>query len=115
MFASVLVCQVEKLLCTPISFAVFAFLFMACTMEVVLLKLTTSGAHVFGSPPQLTSSDDWDWHGQQQQQQEEYGEDENSIYYENVENNYEYWARRRLRYHQQQLRAQQQQQREQQR
>lgn len=111
MFASVLVCQVEKLLCTPISFAVFAFLFMACTMEVVLLKLTTSGAHVFGSPP---LPDDWDWNGQQHQQQEEYGEDENSIYYENVENNYEYWARRRLRYHQQQLRAQQQQ-REQQR
>lgn len=104
MFASVLVCQVEKLLCAPISFAVFAFLFMACTMEVVLLKLTTS-AHVFGPPP---SHNDWDWNWQ---------EGEENIYYENVENNYEHWARRRMRFHQrqqQQLRAQQQQQQHQQ-
>ncbi|KRF80049.1 serine/threonine-protein kinase tousled-like 1 [Drosophila virilis] len=102
LITSVVVCQVEKLLCTPISFAVFAFLFMACTMEVVLLKLTTS-AHIFGRPP---NHDDWD-------EGSEYEED---IYYENLENNYEHWARRRMRYHQrqQQLLQQQQQQQQQQ-
>ncbi|KAM8714238.1 hypothetical protein ACLKA7_014385 [Drosophila subpalustris] len=97
MFASVVVCQVEKLLCTPISFAVFAFLFMACTMEVVLLKMTTS-AHVFGRPP---NQEDWD----------DGHEHEEDIYYENLENNYEHWARRRRRFHQRQqqlLMAQQQ-------
>ncbi|XP_060653984.1 uncharacterized protein LOC132789755 [Drosophila nasuta] len=87
-FASVLVCQVEKLLCTPISFAVFAFLFMACTMEVVLLKMTTN-PHIFGRPPNHEDGDDGS----------EYEED---IYYENLENNYEHWARRRRRFHQQQ-------------
>ncbi|XP_017958912.1 BMP-2-inducible protein kinase [Drosophila navojoa] len=103
LFTSGVICQVEKLLCTPISFAVFAFLFMACTMEVVLLKLTTS-AHIFGRPP---NQDDWDEGGQ-------FGEED--IYYENLENNYEHWARRRLRYHQrqQQLLQQQQQQQQQQ-
>ncbi|XP_023177898.2 uncharacterized protein LOC111604182 [Drosophila hydei] len=101
LFTSGVICHVEKLLCTPISFAVFAFLFMACTMEVVLLKLTTS-AHVFGRPP---NHDDWDEGGQFE---------EEDIYYENLENNYEHWARRRLRYHQRQQQLLQQQQQQQQ-
>ncbi|XP_030370252.1 uncharacterized protein LOC115620900 [Scaptodrosophila lebanonensis] len=93
MLASVVVCQIEKLFCTPISFAVFAFLFMACTMEVVLLKLTTS------APVFERHNDDWD-------DGSEYEED---IYYENLENSYEHWARMRMRFRQRQQEQQRQQ------
>ncbi|XP_017027226.1 uncharacterized protein [Drosophila kikkawai] len=100
LFAASLICQVERLMCLPISFAVLGFLFMACTMEVVLLKMTTSDP-VFGrsGPP-----DDWEEGGGPEG-------DEEQIYYENLENNFEHWARRRMRFHQrQQQRLQQQQQ-----
>ncbi|ALC42029.1 CG43341 [Drosophila busckii] len=100
-FNAVVLCQVEKLLCAPISLAVFAFLVMACTMEVVLLKLTTS--------PQVFGGDPDDWPEADESAQEE------RIYYENVENNYESYARRRWRFQQRQqlLLAQQQQQQQQ--
>ncbi|XP_052841654.1 uncharacterized protein LOC128255881 [Drosophila gunungcola] len=99
-FSPEVLCQVERLMCLPISFAVLGFLFMACTMEVVLLKLTTSDP-VFGPP-----ADDWEENG---------GPDaEEQIYYENLENNYEHWARRRMRFHQRQQQHQQQQQQQQQ-
>ncbi|XP_017108087.1 chromogranin-A [Drosophila bipectinata] len=99
-FSSTLLCQVERLMCMPISFAVLGFLFMACTMEVVLLKLTTSNP-VFGRP-----ADDWE---------EDNGDDrEEQIYYENLENNYDQWARRRMRFNQRQQQYMQQQQQQQQ-
>ncbi|XP_039486730.1 uncharacterized protein LOC120448661 [Drosophila santomea] len=95
LFSAVVLCQVERLMCLPISFAVLGFLFMACTMEVVLLKLTTTDP-VLGPP-----AEDWEENG---------GPDgEEQIYYENLENNYEHWARRRMRFHRQRQQQQQQQ------
>lgn len=95
LFSSSLICQVERLMCLPISFAVLGFLFMACTLEVVLLKMTTSDP-VFG---RSNPADDWEEDGGP--------EGEEQIYYENLENNYEHWARRRMRFHQRQRQQQQ--------
>ncbi|EDX06045.1 GD10495 [Drosophila simulans] len=96
LFSAVVLCQVERLMCLPISFAVLGFLFMACTMEVVLLKLTTTDPVL--APP----AEDWEENG---------GPDGDIlIYYENLENNYEYWARTRMRFYRQQPQQQQQQQ-----
>ncbi|XP_068147204.1 uncharacterized protein [Drosophila tropicalis] len=103
LFGPVLICQVEKLLCLPISCAVFAFLFMACTLEVVLLRLTISD-DLFR--PQLDEDGQPIGIGMAGNVDDD-ADGEDNIYYENVTNNYEYWARRRRRYHQRQQQQQQ--------